>query len=232
MERMYRTGGVSPGLRAVPVLLALFLVFSPTAEAQYRGGRRPPKPPLQRKGLLYLEAGWFSAVPGQDFASPSGGAAENGNGLRIGAGSWIGPHLTVGFELALYTVQRFSNVVPYDLQTYDNITGMEFEVGGWQLQSRYHLNIRKRIMPYVVFGIGRVRPNFMIHFTHEGRDLTSERRQTGIIYAGGVGADIVLGNHATFMLEWRWMSWFGDWFIPGARYWEVQRSGVGVAWHF
>jgi len=225
-QRLPRVAG-----RGLLVLL-LVLLAAPSVEAQYRGGRRPPKPPLQRKGLLYVEAGWFSATPGQDFASPTGGAAGEGTGLRTATGIWFSPRVTIGFELSLYTAPRLSDTVPYDLLSYDNVTSMEFVVGGWQLQSRYHLNIRKRFMPFVVLGVGRVTPTFTINYTFDDRNRSAERRKHGFIYAGGVGADIVLGNHSTITVEWRWMTWFGDWFIPGARYWTSSRLGAGLAWHF
>ncbi len=219
-------------LLLVLLLLPAFLLAAPAVQAQYRGGRRPPKQPLQRNGLLFVEAGWYNTVPGHDFSSETGGAAEEGDGIQLTVGTWLSPRVTGEFEVGHFSNRRYSEVVPYTLQRYDNITGMEFQSGYWQAQVRYHLNVKRRLMPFLLLGAGRISPSFDIHFTVDGLNRVYARKRAGWLLSGGLGLDIVVGQHAAVVLEWRWKEWFGDWFIPGAHYWQVQRTGAGLAWHF
>lgn len=203
-----------------------------TVYAQYRGGRKPPEPPLKRAGLLFLEASYFDAQPGRDFASSSGGAASAGSGWKLSVGSWLVGGLTGEIEIGRFTNERYSDINPWYLYEFANVTRQMFETHYWQLLLRLNATPDRRVIPFIVGGFGGVYPSFRLEFVLDGQNRSATHSASAALMTLGMGVNVVIAGHATIVAEWRTMDWFGDWLIPSVRYWSVRRLGIGLSWHF
>lgn len=220
-----------------PFLLLLltmmaFMIMPIEAEAQYRGGRKPSEKALKRAGLLFIEASIYQAIPERDFSGRSGGAAETGTGWRFSVGSWFGDRFTGELEWGVFSNDRYETTDPWNLQTWSNITGMDFHNSYLLPLLRFNLLPDRKVMPYILGGIGKVRSRFTVHFTQGDTAYEELKSIRSTIFSLGVGVNLVIADHATIVAEWRSLDWFNNSLIPGIRYWAVRRVGLGLSWHF
>jgi len=202
------------------------------AEAQYRGGRRLPEPPLKRAGLLFVEAGLFQAAPSRDFSKSSGGAASDGSGWRFNFGTWFGRRFTGEVEWGRFDNDRYILTDPWNLQRWPNITNMGFRNTYLLPMIRLNLLPDRRVIPFILGGMGTVRSEFIVHFMQGGREHKQVMSQNSTLFSLGAGVNVVVADHATIVLEWRSYDWFNDALLPGIKYWAVSRLGLGFSWHF
>lgn len=216
----------------LPLTLSLMLLLSSSVEAQYRGGRRPLEKALKRSGLLFIEAGFFQTTPSRDFSKPSGGAASDGSGWRFNIGTWFGNRFTGEVEWGRFNNDRYILSDPWNLLTWPNITGMDFRNSYLVPIIRYYLLPDRRVIPYILGGMGKIRSEFIVRFTQGNREYEEVMSQKSTFFSFGAGMNVVIADHATIVAEWRSYDWFNDALLPGVKYWAVSRLGLGFSWHF
>ncbi|MFC1627732.1 hypothetical protein ACFL3H_01300 [Gemmatimonadota bacterium] len=223
------------GLSSILLLLLTMVAFTiipSVAEAQYRGGRKPPEIALKRAGLLFLEAGANRVSPGRDFSAISGGAASTGTGWKFSVGSWFGGGFTGELEWGVFNNERFLLSDPWNIQTWSNIAGMDFRNSYLLPLLRLNLMTDRKMIPYILGGIGRVQSSFTVQFTQGDRMYRDTTSIKSTLFSFGVGVNLVVADHATMVAEWRVFEWFNRSLMPGIRYWSVSRLGLGLSWHF
>jgi hypothetical protein len=201
-------------------------------EAQYRGGRRPPEKALKRTGLLFVEAGVFQTTPSRDFSRMSGGAASDGTGWRFNIGTWFGNRFTGELEWGVFDNDRYILSDPWNLQSWPNITGMGFRNTYLVPIFRFNMLPDRRVIPFILGGMGKIRSNFIVHFTQGDRTHKQVMSQKSTFFTLGAGVNLVIADHATIVVEWRSFDWFNDALLPGIKYWAVSRLGIGFSRHF
>ncbi|MFC1499406.1 hypothetical protein ACFL6T_00105 [Candidatus Zixiibacteriota bacterium] len=221
-----------PSILLLLLAMTLYTIIPSDVEAQYRGGRKPPEKALKRAGLLFFEAGIYWTTPGRDFAGVSSGAASAGTGWRVNVGSWLGGGFTAELEWGVFDNDRFNTINPWYLQTFSNVTGMDFRNSYLLPLLRINVLTDRKIIPYVLGGIGKVRSSFSVHFMQNGRSQIMTQSVNSTLTAVGVGWNLVIADHATMIAEWRSFEWFNDSLIPSIRYWSVSRLGLALSWHF
>ncbi len=224
--------------RSLPSFLLLLLTISAftiipvKVEAQYRGGRKPPEKALKRTGLLFVEAGLYRASPGRDFSSASRGAASIGSGWKVSVGSWIGGGFTGELEWGVIDNDRFSSTNPWYFREFSNVTGMDFHNSYLLPLLRINFLTDRKVIPYVLGGMGRVHSRFTVHYTMGGNTYREAKSVKSPVISLGVGVNLVVADHATVVVEFRSYDWFNNGLIPGLEYWTVSRLGLGLSWHF
>ena len=238
MTGVSTTVALTNARRELPSFLLLLLITTALTiipsevKAQYRGGRKPPEIALKRTGILFFETGIYRASPGRDFSKGFAGAASIGTGWKVNIGGWLGGGFTVELERGVFTNDRFVLSDPWNLRTWSNVTGMNYRNSYVVPLLRKNFLTDRKVIPYVLGGMGKIKSSFTVQFTQGGRTYRETSSVKSTMLSLGAGVNIVIANHATVVAEWRSFEWFNNSLMPGIKYWSVSRLGLGLSWHF